>query len=124
MLMMLPLPLDKMLCGLPRHQHGAGNIGREYLFKAGEIHLDKRLDHAEAGVIDEDVEMIEFLKQFLIASEDVRLLCHVRVDGMGAYRLAGGGQPLFVAARYRDLRARLGQCLRNRETDAVRSPCD
>jgi hypothetical protein len=65
-----------------------------------------------------------YLKQFRIAPKDVRLLCHVGADRMGADRLAGGGQPLFVAARYRDLRAGLGQCLRNGETDAVRSPCD
>src|SRR6202023_789391 len=81
-------PLDKMLCGLPCHQHGAGHIGREYLFKADEIDLDERLDHADAGVVYENVKMIEYLKQFLIGPDDVRLLCHVRIDGMGAYRLA------------------------------------
>ena len=113
-----------MLCGLPRHQHGAGHIGREHLFKAGEVHLDERLDHADTGVVHQNVEVIECLKQFLVGPKDVRLLCHVRVDGVGADRLAGGGQPLFVAARDRDLRAGLGQCLRNGETDAARSPCD
>ena len=118
------LPLDKMLCGLPCHQHGAGDIGGEHVFEAGEIHLDERLDHAEAGVVHQNVEVIEYLEQLPVGPQDVRFLCHVRADGMGANGSAGGGQPLVVAPRNGDFGAGPGQSPGNGETDAARSAGD
>src|SRR6516225_4418097 len=110
-----------MLGGLPRHEHGTGHICREYPFKTGEIHLDEWLVHADACIVHQNVEMIEYLKQFLVASKDICFLAYVCEDGMGPDRRAGGDQSFLIAARYRDLRAGLDQHLRNGETDAARS---
>jgi hypothetical protein len=118
------LPLDKMPGGLPCHQHGAGDIGGEHLLEAGEIHLDERLEHTEAGVVHQNVEVIEYLKQLPVGPEDVRFPCHVRADGMGTNCSAGGGQPLFVASRNGDFGAGLGQSSGNGEADAARAAGD
>ena len=99
------------------------DVGCKHALEAGAIHFDERPDHADTGIVHEYVEVIEYSKQFRVAAENVRLLCDIRVDGMSADRIARGDQVIVVAARNRDLRPGLYQCLCDGEADASRSAC-
>ena len=54
--------LTKMLGGFARHQHRAGDVGGETALEARAVEIDEVLEHAEAGVVHQDVEIAEFLR--------------------------------------------------------------
>src|SRR5688500_2053096 len=112
-----------MLCGFTSHQHGASDIGGKHAFEAAEIHLGERLEHADTGVIDEDVEVIELAKQLLVAAKNIALLPDIGVDGVSSDRSTCGVEPLLVAAGNGDLRTSIDQRLRYCQANAARPSC-
>ena len=88
--------------------------------EVGESHLDQRLDDAEPGVVDQNVQMAELLQHLLIGALDVGFLRDIRRIAWAPIALAALGKALLVAPGNGDLRSSFDQCFGDGETDTVR----
>ncbi len=89
-----------------------------------EIHVDELPAHAEAGAVDQDVEVAELVEELAVGALDVFLAPDVGLDRVRRNGLRRLFQPAFVAARNRDARSGLGQRLCDGEPDAARAAGD
>ena len=80
---------DEVLGGVAGHQHRSGNVGGEDGLEAGEVEIHEVLEDAEAGVVDQNVEVAEFFEDLAIGALDVGFLGDVGVDGVD-FQGAGG----------------------------------
>ena len=96
---------------LARHEHHSGDVSGEDGVEAGAIHVDQFLKHADAGIVDQDVQVAEFLLHLTKGPQDVGLVGDVRLYPDHAQRTCGFGQPFGVAPGDGDARARLFQYL-------------
>ena len=89
---MLPaLARDEVLRRAAGHEHRSGDVGGEDRLEAGEIEIHEVFENAEAGVVDENIEVAEFFEDFAISAldvgfpGDVRMNC-VDAEGAGGFR--------------------------------------
>src|SRR5690349_20273401 len=73
-----------MFCSLSSHQHCPCHVDGKYGFKAGAVHIDERLEHANAGIVNEDVEMAELSQNLAHGSLDIALTRDVRSNRCSA----------------------------------------
>ena len=102
-----------MLGCLAGHEHGAGDVGCEDGIEALAVHIHEVFERAQACVVDQDVEVIEFPQDFPVCSSDVVLVGGIRANGMRLQRFRRFRQPPLVASRYGDARPCGGQYLRD-----------
>ena len=102
-----------------RHQHDARDVGGKDGVEAGAIHIDQFLEHADAGIINQDIQVTQLLLDFLKSPQDIGLIGDIRLYAYHAQRAGSFSQPFRVAPRDGDARARLCQYLGRGPADAA-----
>ena len=74
------LRLMKIFGGLARHQHRAGDIGREHRVEARAIEIHQVLEHAESGIVHQDVQIAELFVDFAIGPLHIGFLRNIGVN--------------------------------------------
>jgi hypothetical protein len=74
------LALDEVLRRFARHQHSARHVGPEDGLELRHIHVDELAAHAEAGAVDQDVEVAELVEELAVGALDVVLAADVGLD--------------------------------------------
>ena len=86
-----------MFCRTASHEHRSRDVRSEDCFEAGEVEIHKILESAEACVVDENIELAEFLQDFAIGAFDVGFLRYVRMNRMHAQGTCCVGKAALVA---------------------------
>ena len=77
-----------MFGGATGHEHCSRYVRGEDGLEVGEIEIHEVLENAEAGVVDENIEVAEFFEDFAISALDVGFPGDVRTDCVD---VEGGG---------------------------------
>ena len=116
-----------MPLGAPRRaavEHRSRDVGGEDSFEAGEVEIHEIFENAEASVIDENIEVAEFLEDFAVGALDVGFLGDVRVDCVHAQGAGGVREAAVVASGDGDARSAGRQRLGDGASDAAAAARD
>jgi hypothetical protein len=103
-----------------RHADDAGKADVEQILSPSQGTLLCGTGHADAGIVDQDVEPTEPLHYLLDRGIDRAVIGHIEVDERHAAVL---GDTRDIAARADHREARMGKCQRGRRSDTRGRTC-